>query len=76
MLCTAARLSLLFFLSYFFLTEWMQRNLKDIPSNLLSCRCETFNILLWRKKEGCRYKNVHLFNFLLPTKGKLTQVET
>lgn len=76
MLWTSARLSLLFFLSYFFLPEWMQGNLKDIPSNLLSCQCETLNILLCRKKEDCRCKTVHLFNFLLPTKGKLTQVET
>lgn len=76
MLWTSAGPGLLFFLSYFFLPEWMQGNLKDIPSNLLSCQCETFNILLCRKKEDCRCKTVHLFNFLLPTKGKLTQVET
>lgn len=32
-------------LTCFFLIYWMQDNLKDKPSSLLSCQCGTFNVI-------------------------------
>lgn len=42
-------------LACFFFIYWMQDNLQDIPSSLLPCQSETFNIIPSGKKKKLSY---------------------